>query len=164
MRYYGEEFMSNFTGAVKSGDRDFQQDMVLDRIAHILSENPEKIRAALKKAGTDTSSDKKDIIAKTSQQLYINPIFQHEVAKMIHDREFFNSAGAIIGSVSAALAPVANIFSAKQEQKVEQERTRQQLLEKVYGDQNKRNYIPVIAVGSVLLIATIVVIYTLRSK
>lgn len=165
MRYYGEEFMSNYTGAVRSGDKEFQQDMLLDRIAHLISTNPEKIRAALRKSGTDSSVSKKDIIAHTSEQLYINPTFQFEIAKLIHDQNFYhNGIGDIVGAVSGAVQSIAGAFQAKTDKKIEQERTKQQLLDKVFSDQKKTNYIPVIIIGSVLLIGTIVVVYTLRQK
>lgn len=188
MRYEGD-FISNFNGALNSGDIEFQQDLILDQVANLIDKNPKAVQLALQKSNVKSGPSKRDLIDATSKNLYSNPYFQKELALQIglaggvsknysnvkgdndsEDTGDKKSAGLVVSSIASAVSSIStaigNTTAAKQQKKVEEEKTKQALLEKIFGESGnkKKNLLPVVIIGSVLLIATVVLVITLRDK
>lgn len=210
MRYNGS-FMQNFEGAVKSGDADFTQDLVLDEVATLIKERPFVLSETLRASNIQVSKSpsKKELINKVSDNLYSNTRFQNNLAKVVAsknvDASDYNNAngewwskvkgwfsksdssepnlkgdtndaalpktsggGVNIGAdplsaIAGAIGAVFSFASISQQKKVEQEKAKATLYEKVFSNsQAQRSWIPVVIITGVLLIGGIVAYATLK--
>jgi hypothetical protein len=177
---FGGHFHSNFMNANGSKDAEYKKDLILDEVSRLIEFNRQSVISNLNDAGYKISPDssKKTVIDYTSKALYENPEFRKGIAKnIVASNSGFNGAdgsaggagksaspaGAIAGAIGQSLESIFGFAQASKEYKSEQERTRQQMYDKLLQGE-KTNWMPIIIVGSVLLIGGIVVFMTLRKK
>lgn len=175
MRYAGN-FLTNILKANNTKNRSLQKDMVFSELSELIKENPDKVLEALHESGEKVSSEmsKKEIIDAVTKAFYTNEAFRTQIGYLIgqyiiakgEGQEYSNGTGeAIAGAVTGVVTAVSDIWTGDQDQKIEQQKTRQLMISKVFGEDNKnKNVIAIVAVGGVLLIAGLVIYLTLRQK
>lgn len=188
---FGGSFNKNWSSADGSGNTDFQKDVILDEVSRLIELDRPVVVSALKESGYKISpkAKKKEVIDKTVSALYRSNQFRHDIAKAIvsaNDPKYANAGGSASGAGSGAgkvggidpVTAIANatsslfgIFSsgfASREEKLrlqqEQERTKQQMYDKLLTENEKTNYLPYIVIGGVLIIGGIVAFFALRNK
>lgn len=175
MRYAGN-FLANIYKANNTKNRSLQKDMVFSELSELITENPDKVLEALHESGEKVSPNmsKKEIIDAVVKAFYSNESFRTQVGYLIgqyiivkgEGQEYSNGTGeAIAGAVTGVVTAVSDIWTGDQDQKIEKERTRQLMIEKVFGTDNKnKNIVAIVAVAGVLVIAGVVIYLTLRQK
>ena len=189
---FGGSFNKNWSSANGSGNTDFQKDVILDEVSRLIELDRPVVISALKDAGYSISpkAKKKEVIDKTVSALYRSNQFRHDIAKAIvsaNDPKYANAggsasgAGAGAGKVGGGIDPVTAIanasaqlfgifssgFASRQEKlrlQQEQERTKQEMYDKLLTENEKTNYLPYIIIGGVLIIGGIVAFFALRNK
>jgi hypothetical protein len=68
--------------------------------------------------------------------------------------------GSVVGAVGDLFKSISGYGRSKNELKSEEERTKLLMYEKIFGQQQQRNWLPIIVIGGVLLIGAIVVFRT----
>jgi len=71
--------------------------------------------------------------------------------------------GAIAGALGSIFGSVSAYGTSKQDRKAEEERTKQQLYDKLLADK-KTNWTPIIVIGGILIIGGIVTFFALRGR
>lgn len=183
MRYEGKSFKSNFMNAVGSNDVELQRDIILDQIAELIKTDVSAVVDALVKSGVSVPSryTKIDIIDLVSKSIYSNVEFQKNIALLIQKKtvNFSNIApagdapttGSKIGSAlggffSTSLGSVFGVIGSVQDRKKAEADAKASLMEKLFSgdDKQKTNYIPIVIIGSVLLLGGIVAVVILKGK
>lgn len=172
---FGGDFQSNLASAKASKNKDYAKDVILDEVARIIYLEPMVIAKALNNSGVKTSKNptKNELIDKVVDNLYDNASFRRNIGNVISQQNppySYLDPSAIAGAVQAvaeqSTAIVNGIFGAvqrKQELNQEKERTKQLLYDKIFG-QEKKNYMPIVLIGGVLLIGGVVLFLALRDK
>jgi ADP-ribosylglycohydrolase len=186
MKFSGQ-FETTMKSAMKSKDKSYQKDVVLDEIARAIYTDRPSIVEALNNAGIKSSeSDSlKTLIDKTAKGLYNNETFRESIPFVIAKDEYSNNTGAamsalqsggsssgggfnlgalggILGGVSSVINGVFGSISTAQQKKLEEEKTKQLLYDKLLT--TKKNPMPWIIMGGVLLIGGVAIFLTLRKK
>lgn len=182
---FGGSFSKNWSSANGSGNHDFKKDVILDEVGRLIELDRPLVISALKDAGYKISpkAKKKEVIDKTVSALYRSKQFKNEIAKAIvsvNDSKHMNvdgsasGAGAGAGKVAGASNPVTAIATAigsifefgasRQNAKAQEEQSKRELYDKLLSDDERKNYMPLIVIGGVLLIGGIVAFFALRNK
>jgi hypothetical protein len=165
---FGGSFDKNWSSADGSGNIDYKKDVLLDEIARMIELDKPTVVSLLKESGYSISpkASKKETINKVVDALYQSKQFRSDVSRSIEKATQKNSnvVGAIAGTVLVAVASIFGFAKSNKEAKTEKERTRQQLYDKLLTNNEQRNWIPVIVIGSVLLIGGIAAFFALRNK
>lgn len=183
MRYEGSSFKSNFMNAVGSNDVELQKDIILDQIAELIKTDVSSVVDALVKSGVSMPEkySKIDVVNAVSKSIYSNTEFQKNIGFLIQKKtvNFSNGVGdapapttgsgigAALGSFfSTSLGSVVGVIGSVQERKKAEADAKTSLINKIFGDQQtqKTDYLPVIIIGSVLLIGGIVAVVILKGK
>lgn len=181
MRYEGKSFKSNFMNAVGSNDVELQRDIILDQIAELIKTDVSAVVDALVKSGVSVPSryTKIDIIDLVSKSIYSNVEFQKNIALLIQKKtvNFSNNVGdapttgskigsALGGFFSTSLGSVFEVIGSVQDRKKAEADAKASLMEKLFSgdDKQKTNYIPIVIIGSVLLLGGIVAVVILKGK
>jgi|DEB0MinimDraft_6_1074348.scaffolds.fasta_scaffold78174_2 hypothetical protein len=182
MRYHSN-VVSNLSNAAKAKDDKLFKDMILDELSTIIEENPYVLVKALRDSG-ETIGDEptpKVLIDKTIKSIYNNKSFHLELAKAIKSQEILRKParpeyssveGAVEGSsqggsgtevVSSIASMIGSVFtfaSSNNELKASEQASKATLYGKILGDEGdsgkKTNWIPVVAIGGVLLIGGLI--------
>jgi len=179
MRYYGN-FAENIINAYKSQDKELLKELVYDENARLIEMNPELVVNALKESNVDVSSDasKLDLIGMSAYNIVNNPIFQRNLEVAIAEgqdydipnKDRFSNAeagaegsggeggsGSMVTAIAGAVGSIFEFGTSTQNLKSEEEKAKAAMYSKIFGEQKKRNYMPYIVVGGVLLIGALVV-------
>lgn len=182
MRYEGSSFKSNFMNAVGSNDVELQKDIILDQIAELIKTDVSSVVDALVKSGVSMPEkySKIDVVNAVSKSIYSNTEFQKNIALLIGKKTsiFSNDSGADapttgskIGSAlgsffNTSLGSVVGVIGSVQDRKKAEADAKTSLINKIFGDQQtqKTDYLPIIIIGSVLLIGGIIAVVILKGK
>lgn len=185
MRYEGSSFKSNFMNAVGSNDIELQKDIILDQIAELIKTDVSSVVDALVKSGVSIPAKytKIDVVNAVSKSIYGNAEFQKNIAFLIQRKtvNFSNGVGdapapapadtsskigsALGGFLSTGLSSVFGVIGSAQDRKAAEANARASLINKIFGDDSKKtDYLPVIIIGSVLLIGGIIAVVILKGK
>jgi len=183
MRYYGN-FAENIINAHKSKDKFLLKELIYDETARLIEMNPELVINALKSSNVDVSDNasKLELVGLSAYNIVNNPIFQKNLEVAISEgqgydipnRDRFSNedgggdaggdaggeGGGGAGMAAAIAGAVSSIFdfaSSSQDLKSEEEKAKAAMYAKIFGEEKKTNYMPIIIVGGVLLIGAIVV-------
>lgn len=184
MRYKGD-FMMNFDGAVKSKDSYLQEDMLLDQIAVLIDQSPSAVETALRNSSISVSKNasKIELIDSVVKGLSSNETFRLEISKLIAGPTYSNTIGdkdskapegatakkgVSIGAdpLTAIAGAVGSIFgfaASVQEKKAKEAEAKSRLYEKIFGDDKKKNIIPIVVISLVLIIGGVIAFAALRS-
>lgn len=176
---FGGSFSKNWSSANGSGNTDFQKDVILDEVSRLIELDKPMVISALKESGYKISpkASKKEVIDKTVSALYRSNQFRHDISNAIvsvNDPKFANAEGSasgagakasgVVGAVSTAISSIFNFGASKQNAKAEEERTRQEMYNKLLTENEKTNYLPYIIIGGVFIIGGIIAFFALRNK
>lgn len=184
---FGGSFSKNWSSANGSGNTDFQKDVILDEVSRLIELDRPLVISALKESGYKISpkAKKKEVIDKTVSALYRSNQFRHDISKAIvsvNDPKQLNANGVesgsqaaastagsgaaagVVGAVAGAISSIFQFGSSRQNAKAEEERTRQEIYDKLLTENEKTNYLPYIIIGGVLIIGGIVAFFALRNK
>lgn len=180
MRFHGN-VIENLQAAAKSQDKILIKEILVDEMANIIESNPKEMIKTLRHSKVDISdsASKENLISAASYNLYNNPIFQKNLAVTLvmkgsassHDYASSNgdtgkvaSGGGAdpVSAIANAIGSIANWGASATDLKAEEERTKGKLYEKIFGEKQKTNWMPIIVVGGVLLIGGIVAYITLK--
>jgi hypothetical protein len=170
--------------AVGSNDVELQKDIILDQIAELIKTDVSSVVDALVKSGVSIPAKytKIDVVNAVSKSIYSNTEFQKNIALLIGKKtvNFSNGVGdatapgdtsSKIGSAlgsffSTSLGSVVGIIGSVQQRKQAEADAKTSLINKIFGDQQtqKTDYLPIIIIGSVLLIGGIVAVVILKGK
>lgn len=185
MRYEGKSFKSNFMNAVGSNDIELQRDIILDQIAELIKTNVGSVVDALIKSGVSVPDKytKIDIIDLVSKSIYGNAEFQKNIGFLIQKKtlNFSNGVGdapapapttgsgigaALSGFLSGGLGTIFSVVGSVQDRKSAEANAKASLYGKIFGedDKQKTNYIPIVIIGSVLLLGGIIAVVILKQK
>lgn len=183
MRYEGKSFKSNFMNAVGSNDIELQRDIILDQIAELIKTNVGSVVDALEKSGVSIPDKytKIDIVNAVSKSIYGNAEFQKNIGFLIQKKtvNFSNgvgdapapTTGSKIGSAlgsffSTSLGSVFSVIGSVQDRKAAEANAKASLMGKIFGedDKQKTNYVPIVIIGSVLLLGGIIAVVILKGK
>lgn len=74
-------------------------------------------------------------------------------------------ASGTVGAIASAIGSIFNFATTSKQQKIQEQQAKQELYNKLLTENdNKTNWTPIIIVGSVLVIGTIVVFFAMRNK
>lgn len=184
---FGGSFNKNWSSANGSGNTDFQKDVILDEVSRLIELDRPVVISALKDAGYKVSpkANKKEVIDKTVSALYRSNQFRHDISQAIvsvNDPKHSNATGlasgagagagkvgssaggGVVGAVAGAISSIFSFGASRQNAKAEEERTRQEMYDKLLTENEKTNYLPYIIIGGVLIIGGIVAFFALRNK
>jgi hypothetical protein len=171
--------------AVGSNDIELQRDIILDQIAELIKTNVGSVVDALIKSGVSVPDKytKIDIINAVSKSIYSNAEFQKNIGFLIQKKtvNFSNgvgdapapapTTGSKIGSAlgsffSTSLGSVFDVIGSAQDRKAAEANAKASLMGKIFGedDKQKTNYIPIVIIGSVLLLGGIIAVVILKGK
>lgn len=188
MRYHAN-VTSNLLSAAKAKDDKLFRDIVLDELSTIIEENPFLIVKSLRNAGEEVSDEpsKKVLIDKTIKAIHKNKKFHVELAKALKSQsvlrkparpEYANAEGEgggssqggsgteIVSSIASMLGSAFAFGAANQELKASEKQAEMNLYNKILGTdpEKKTNWIPILAIGGVLIIGGLVVWKVLGNK
>jgi hypothetical protein len=183
MRFHGD-IAQNLNNAVAANDDDLVRQIVADEITTLIVTNPSEVAKALRSANVRISENasRDKLIDASSYNLYNNPIFRKNVAVMISmkgtnqvptesdyasqngETEDKKGRGQVVSTISNLIGSGFGLVTSSKELKAEEERTRAQMYDKIFGERKKRNWTPVIIIGGVLVVGGIVAYLTLRKK
>ena len=173
MRFQGN-VVQNLTAAARSNDEILMKELLIDAMVNIIETQPKEMAKTLRYSNikaSDTAS-KEDLIRLASYNLYNNPIFQKNLAVTLvmgddATKSDYASAegsggeggggGNIVASIADMIGSISKWGASNQDLKAEEERTRGQMYEKIFGQEKKTNWMPIVVVGGVLIIGAIVV-------
>lgn len=76
-----------------------------------------------------------------------------------------SGASGPVGAIASAIGSIFNFATTSKQQKIQEQQAKQELYNKLLTENdNKTNWTPIIIVGSVLVIGTIVVFFAMRNK
>lgn len=173
----------NFSSANGSRNLDYQKDVILDEVAKLIEYDTPTVIATLKDAGyynVSPTAPRKEIINIVVDALYRSEQFRHDIAVLVAKTESGNKfsngegtaaeagkdiklSGGIISAIGGVLESGFGVFKSAQDRKAEEERTRQQMYDKLLAGE-KTNWVPIIVIGGVFLIGGIIAFVTLRNK
>lgn len=172
MRYQGD-ISQNLSNASEAKDTDLAKNIILDEVVTLIEDNPQPLLNALRYSDVNISdsSDKKEIADKTAYALTYNATFPNQLAIAIGNNvkgkrpvrpEYSNAVdpvSAISEAASGLFGTVGDVIKTQGAKRIEEERTKQVLYAKLFGEKQKKktNWIPIIAVASVMIIGGIVV-------
>jgi len=185
MRYHAN-IVENITNAIKANDKHLAKEIILDEIVTLIEENPSELTRALKESKVNIGSapSKEELIDKSAYALVNNPIFQKNLAVVLVSQqenrvpareEFSNNdakggkgggggGGNMVSSIANAVGSIFGFATATQQLKGEEQKAKSVMYEKIFGQQKKRNWMPIIVLGGVLLIGGLVVWKVLSNK
>jgi len=186
MRYQGDS-IENLTNAAESNDFALIREIVLDKISQLIENNPQEIINALKHSNVQVSESatKEDLINKASSNIVNNKLFQKNIAVIMvfentgespKEEDYANGEGGAgtgsggsggggwITSVADMVGSGFKFGIATQELKATQATAKASMFEKVFGKEQKTNWLPIIAIAGVLLIGGLVVWRVTASK
>lgn len=186
---FGGDFQSNLRSAAISKNFDYTRSVLLDEIARLIDSNPAVVSEALKSSGVKVDKvTKAKLVDLVSYNLYNNESFRNKIAGIIanHNKDSYQNAdaasvasgalstssgsgksfdlgllGAIGGVVGNAMNNVFGLVKARSDRKTQEQQARNELYAKVLGEE-KKNYVPIIVIGGVLLIGGVVLVLALR--
>lgn len=185
---FGGSFYSNFSNANGSKNMDYAKDVLLDEIARLIELDRANVILILKDSGykLPKNATKKQVIDTVVTALYSKPQFQIDAAKLIvssNAGEYSNAGGGAepsasgagqgagkvtisdpVGAIAGAIGAIFQLGAASKNQKAEEERSKQELYNKLLGDDQKTDWVPIVVIGSVFIIGAIAMIFTLRSN
>lgn len=174
MRFQGN-VVENLKAAAKSNDTVLIGDLLIDEMANIIEKNPTEMIKTLRNSKVDISdmASQDDLVSAASYNLHNNRIFQKNIAVMLvkkgsaqpHDYagaeggggEGGGGGGNIVSSIADMVGSISQWGASNQNLKAEEQRTKGKMYEKIFGGQQKRNWMPIIVVAGVLLIGAMVV-------
>lgn len=171
MRYQAD-ISQNLLNASRSNDTELVRDVVIDQVVLMIKDNPQALIEALRfsNISIDDSASEAEIANKVSNALYNNSVFLEQLSKLIVQNEkmpvrpeYSNAADPVTASMNALAAiqgtfkEALGIASKAQEKKIEEEKTKQLIYARLFGQEEKTNWIPIIVIAGVLLIGGIVV-------
>jgi hypothetical protein len=183
MRYHAN-IRENIINAVRANDKALAREIVLDEIVTLIEESPNELAEALRKSKVTVSTPltKEELIDKSAYALINNPIFQKNIAVVFAAqeenrtpaREEFASfgknkdkgggskeggggGGGAVSSIADAVSSVFGFATATQNLKSEEEKAKAAMYSKIFGKEKKRNWMPIVVIGGVLLIGALVV-------
>ena len=178
MRFNGNT-IENLISAKKSKDEILVKDLLVDEMSNIIQSEPKQMIKALRNSKVKISDtvSKQDLISIASYNLYNNPIFQKNLAVTITNRNlgstesYANSEGGsgggsssgggggsdIISALAGMVGSIAQFGSSGKELKAEELKTKSKMYEKIFGKEEKTNWLPIAVIGGVLLIGALVV-------
>jgi hypothetical protein len=165
---YGGNMMSNFSGAINSQDNDMAKDVLLSEIHKVLDKNPEVLIDALNNSGIATPStiSKRELIHKVVEALYESEKFRENISKFViegNEQDSSNFVGAIIATAGTTIGAIFKGVQNKNQTKAQKDSDKKKLLASLLEDKPKKtNYLPIIIIGSVLLIGGIVAYVSLK--
>lgn len=166
---FGGSFDKNWSSADGSGNIEYKKDVILDEIARMIELDKPTVISLLKESGYSVSpkASKKEVINRVVHALYASKQFRSDISKIISNQSkqsYSNFAAAIVGAVSGAVDSIFGFAKSSKDAKIEEERTKQQMYDKLLTNNEQRNWIPVIVIGGVLLIGGVVAFFALRNK
>ena len=167
----------NILNAAKSKDEKLLHNVLFDAISDIIEKNPEQIIQALQKANVNISSDAntQTIINSVAYNIVNNKIFQKNISVVIafhntgqrpEDKDFKGDwsnedgggeGGGYVTAISNAVGSIFTFASSTNELKSEEAKAKSAMMVAVFGTKEKRNYIPLVILGGILLIGGVVV-------
>lgn len=182
MRYQGN-VVENLLAAWESQDERLVKDILVDEMARIIETNPKEMVKTLQYSNVEVkdTATQQELVKIASYNLYNNPLFQKNLAVTLVKKggatksdyasavgkdtdgvkgkggSKLGGASGLIGAVSGMISSIGKWGSSRNTLKTEEERTKAMMFEKIFGQQQKRNWLPIIVVSGVLLIGAIVV-------
>ena len=142
-------------------------------MANIIENSPKEMIKTLRYSNVkvNDSVSKEKLVALASYNLYNNPLFQKNIAVTLvignsATKSDYASAeggkgggggGNIVSAVANMIGSIGKWGASSNDLKAEEERTKGKMYEKIFGGQQKRNWMPIIVVSGVLLIGALVV-------
>jgi hypothetical protein len=185
MRFQGNS-IDNLIAAAKSKDEILVRDLIVDEMANAIQNNPKEMIKTLRNSNvriSDNASLEK-LVDVASYNLHNNLIFQKNLAVSINNKYLANSetyangegdggsgdgggkggGGNIVASIASMIGSIGQFGAAKNDLKAEELRTKSKMYEKIFGGDKKTNWLPIVAIGGVFLIAALVVWKTTSNK
>ena len=184
MRFQGNS-IDNLIAAAKSKDEILVRDLIVDEMANAIQNNPKEMIKTLRNSNvriSDNASLEK-LVDVASYNLHNNLIFQKNLAVSINNKYLANSetyangegegegegeggggAGNIVSSIASMIGSIGQFGASKNDLKAEELRTKSKMYEKIFGGDKKTNWMPIVAIGGVFLIAALVVWKTTSNK
>ena len=172
MRFQGN-IIENLTAAAQSQDESLIKDLVIDEMANIIENDPKEMIKTLRysKVKVDDAASKEELINLSVKNLYNNSIFQKNLAVTLtkkdsatqHDYAGAEGGGGgggggnIVSSIADMIGSISKWGASSNDLKSEESRTKARMFEKIFGGQEKTNWMPIIVVAGVLLIGAMVV-------
>ena len=180
MRFQGNS-IDNLIAAAKSKDEILVRDLIVDEIANTIQNNPKEMIKTLRNSNVKISdnSSLEDLVDIASYNLHNNLIFQKNLAVSINNKYLENSetyanseggggsegggeggkggGGNIVSAIAGMIGSIGQFGASRNDLKAEEMRTKSKMYEKIFGGDKKTNWLPIVAIGGVLLIASLVV-------
>lgn len=181
MRFQGN-VVENLMGALKSKDEILAKEILVDEMAQIIENNPKEMIKTLRysKVNVSDTASKKKLVNLASYNLHNNPSFQKNLAVTIvkkgsaepsdYDRFVANpeagemaakgggkGGAGMASAIASMIGSIGKWGSSRNDLKAEEARTKSLMYQKIFGQEQKINWMPIIVVGGVLLIGALVV-------
>jgi len=182
MRFQGN-IIENLQAASESKDKVLLKEILVDSMANLIEEDPTEMVKVLKHSNVDVDDNvsKRKLIDIASYNLYNNPLFHKNLAvnlvkgKEANENDYASAEGdgsgseggegggkgaaaaGIVSSIAGMLGSIGAWGASSNDLKKEELRTQSQMYEKIFGEEKKTNWMPIIVIGGVLLIGAIVV-------
>jgi hypothetical protein len=178
MRYSPKTYKENFANANGSSDKSMMQDMVFDGIAYVIENHRDKVIQLLNKNGYKVSNkiSQKKLIDKVIHASFRNKRFLHELNILIisvytnqtysySDTSPTPSAwGGVANAFTSVLTGFFDYKTSKNEQQIAEDNAKANLYNKLIGNDGKSSMLPIIVIGSVLLIGGVIIFFALKKK
>lgn len=175
MRFQGN-VVDNLTAAARSNDKILVREIIIDEMANIIENDPKQMIKALRfsKVKLSDSVSKEELVSLASYNLHNNTIFQKNLAVTLsmkgsaENHDYANQDGGggggegggggnIVSSIADMVGSIGKWGASANDLKAEESKTKGKMYEKIFGGQQKTNWLPIVALAGVLLIGGIVV-------
>ena len=156
----------------------------IDLYNSIIESNPKEVINALKysKVNIDEDASKEDLIDIVAYNIVNNPIFRKNAAVLFtmkgsnrtpNEEDYASQSGSsgsggsgsggggatagLVGSLADMIGSAFKFGSSSKELKAQEESTKAAMYAKLFGENKKTNWMPIVVIGGVLLIGALVV-------
>lgn len=181
MRFQGD-IAHNLKNAIMANDDTLARELIADELVSIIESNPKEVINALEHSKVSISEDasREDLVDIVSYNIVNNPIFRKNVAVLFsmkgsnrtpNTEDYASQSGAssggsggkggstagLVGSLADMVGSVFKFGSSSKELKAQEESTKATMYAKLFGENKKTNWMPIVVIGGVLLIGALVI-------
>lgn len=176
MRFKGN-VIENLQAASESRDNILFNEIIIDYIANLIEDKPDELVKILRYSNIELKNDvsKHDLINIASYNLHNNTIFHKNIAVNLAKgssatKEDYASAegelsestdggnaGSIVSSIANMIGSISSWGASSKDLKSEEIKSKNLLYEKIFGEEKKTNWTPIVLIGGILIIGAIVV-------
>jgi len=183
MRFQGD-IAHNLKNAIMANDDTLARELIADELVSIIESNPKEVINALEhsKVNIDEDASKEDLIDIVAYNIVNNPIFRKNTAVLFtmkgsnrtpNEEDYASQSGSsgsggsgsggggatagLVGSLADMIGSAFKFGSSSKELKAQEESTKATMYAKLFGENKKTNWMPIVVIGGVLLIGALVI-------